>query len=701
MLIPTNRFSYDLDAGGFSKLIKVLILVEDVSVAETSFFCTLRGMDLPATDTAVSPLDITFDTTLANELARFETYNKHHYRPNTYLHKWWARRCGSTFRLILKHLVADPDLRDYYAAGGLEGKIILDPMLGGGTTLHEAIRLGANVIGADLDPIPILQARATLSRLPLVDLQQAFARFLGDLQTEWAHLYETHCPFCETAVPQRYTLYALRRRCQCGEFLFVDSLNLRHEKDGATIHIDPIAHHICRNGQVLAQSIVEQPCPILERTESSCSQCSEKYEELLEKPYYGRYTAIAIVGKCPQHSLFFTAPQLSDWKLLQTADSLRTHLNLNTTNFAIPPGPKSDALKERQIGSYLDLFSSRQLLLWQQAIQQLPQFDNLIRLNLGLLLSTALEFNSMLCGYKGSGVRRAGAIRHTFTYHAYAFPYTAVENNPIYPARASGSLQNLFVSRIVRGRKWAGRPIERRVVEGKTEKVAIDGEQDSGEEVWNFGELADGRQKFLLRQGSSVALDLPVASVDFIVTDPPYFDSVQYSDLAAFFRVWLRQLLPDDGGWEYELAGSAVKLKSNGQGTGQYRRVLSGIFAECARVLKADGRFIFTFHHWKAKGWADLTIALKRAGFYLINHYVVHAENPVSVHIVNQDVMLHDLILVLGKAKMGAEWTLPQAVRLVKRQDGFVEDCGTAVGYLLNSTLSEAEIDTTWHNLLT
>ena len=139
---------------------------------------------------------------------------------------------------------------------------------------------------------------------------------------------------------------------QCGEFLFVDSLNLRHEKDGATVHIDPATHHICRNGQVLAQSIVEQPCPILERTESSCSQCGEKYEELLEKPYYGRYTPIAIIGKCPQHSLFFTAPQLSDWKLLQTADTLRTHLSLNATDFAIPPGPKSDALKERQI-SYL------------------------------------------------------------------------------------------------------------------------------------------------------------------------------------------------------------------------------------------------------------------------------------------------------------------------------------------------------------
>ena len=100
------------------------------------------------------PIDTDFPVQSADLLARLESYNKHHYRPNSYLHKWWARRCGSTFRYILKGLVADPARRDYYTAGGLEGMVILDPMMGGGTTLHEAIRLGANVIGADLDPIP-------------------------------------------------------------------------------------------------------------------------------------------------------------------------------------------------------------------------------------------------------------------------------------------------------------------------------------------------------------------------------------------------------------------------------------------------------------------------------------------------------------------------------------------------------------------
>ena len=36
----------------------------------------------------------------------------------------------------------------------------------------------------------------------------------------------------------------------------------------------------------------------------------------------------------------------------------------------------------------------------------------------------------MLCGYKGVTRRRAGAVRHTFAHHGYAFPYTALETNP-------------------------------------------------------------------------------------------------------------------------------------------------------------------------------------------------------------------------------------------------------------------------------
>lgn len=70
----------------------------------------------------------------ANRPARLESYNKHLYRPNTYLHKWWAPRCGTTFRHILKHFVDDPSKRDFYRGGVLEGKDIViewaDPLRG-------------------------------------------------------------------------------------------------------------------------------------------------------------------------------------------------------------------------------------------------------------------------------------------------------------------------------------------------------------------------------------------------------------------------------------------------------------------------------------------------------------------------------------------------------------------------------------------
>ncbi len=152
-------------------------------------------LDFPQKPIAYNLIDEHFDIDSANRLAVIESYNKHLYRPNTYLHKWWARRCGTTFRAVLKHLVKDESKKDYYSAGGLEGQIIADPMMGGGTTIHEAIRLGANVIGADIDPIPVLQARAALTETPLKTLLDAFNSFFEELHSHIGHVYRVACPF--------------------------------------------------------------------------------------------------------------------------------------------------------------------------------------------------------------------------------------------------------------------------------------------------------------------------------------------------------------------------------------------------------------------------------------------------------------------------------------------------------------------------
>jgi hypothetical protein len=350
----------------------------------------------------------------------------------------------------------------------------------------------------------------------------------------------------------------------------------------------------------------------------------------------------------------------------------------------------------------LDVFSSRQLLYLHHAIRLLHDYHGAIRLNLALLISTSLEFNSMLCGYKGADKRRPGAIRHVFALHAYSFPYTAAENNPVNQHKSSGNLQQLFRDRIVRGRKWAVAPIERRInSKGETELITIPGEFDGGVEVKNENDLTSGRQKFWLIHGDSRRLPiLTDRSVDLVVTDPPYYDNVQYSDLAAFFRVWLARLVPDEADWTYEHGDSAVAPKSNGQTT-NFMQVLGGIFKECQRVLKKNGRMVFTFHHWDANAWAELTIALKDAGFRLTSVYVVYSENPVSVHINNLKSIKHDCVLVFatGSKARQSRWDAPAHIATVD-SEAFCRQCGEALGWLLDSRLSADEIRLSWNQLV-
>ena len=649
-------------------------------------------------------IDRAFPEGFVDELSRREVFNKHLFRPNTYLHKWWARRCGTMFRAILKQFAPDADRRDYYAPGGLEGKTVLDPMMGGGTTLHEAIRLGANVIGADIDPIPIVQARASLSRASLPSLRTSFERLHSDLYDSLGNYFKTECPTCQATVDSQYTLHGLRKTCACGEVTQIDQYVLRQESD-RVVKICPVCRqiHSGESDRCAECAGVGWDGQLIIKSQESCADCGHEYSELRDLSYYARFTPVAIAATCIEHGFFFRSPGERDLIRIEQSEGLRAELDFGPVeDFEIMDGPKSGDLINHGVGSYLDLFSSRQLLYINHAIQALNECNGIEKLNLAMLVSASLEFNSMMCGYKGWYKRRPGAIRHVFALHAYSFPYTALENNPVNPRRSSGNLQILFRDRIERGRKWASLPVERRIGEnGKTELVKILGESDSGDEVFSQADLSRDRQKFRLIQGDSRRLPIDSRSMDLIVTDPPYYDSVQYSDLAAFFRVWLSRLLPDEAEWNYDESGSAVETKEGN--AGGYMAALSAIFAECARTLKPRyGRMVFTYHHWDPSAWAELTIALGDAGFRLKNAYVVFSEHPISVHIRNLNSIKHDSILVLalddGESSSGV-WSPPERIDTTDSET-FCRMCAAALGWILENESSPSEIHAIWEALI-
>jgi len=554
---------------------------------------------------------------------------------------------------------------------------------------------GANVIGYDLDPIPVLQIRASLSSIPVEEKEQVFRDFLEGLREKLASYFETHCPRCKEKSETQFILSGVRKACQCGEALVIDSFSLRENPDGSHESIEKFYPD-------LRVKRDEKEWRLFEKRSTRCSDCDTALGNCNHVPFSERYVPLVTVGFCKTHRQFFKAFCEEDLNAMRSAQRACARIKLpKRDSLRVTDGPKSRDLLSREIDSYRDLFTQRQLIYISSAKQLLERTDAKHRVWLALLVSTSLEFNSVLCGYKGSNKRRPGAIRHVFSHHAYSFPYTSLENNPVFSKNTSGTLRRLFEDRIKDAGRWSLAPIERKPIENGWRKVAILGEVDAGEECASIGEFANKSRRFIAEQRDSSQLTLPNASVDYVVTDPPYFDSVQYSNLSHFFRVWLHWFIPQDANWEFAVTASAVaETEANAD---KYGAVLTGIFQQSNRVLRRPhGRLIFTFHHWRADAWIQLTMALRRANFRLVNSYTVHSENPISVHIRQLDALKHDSILVLSPKDENQESDRYGPIDVISAEDsfGFCRDCAQLLGFCLQNATSEGEISTLWRTLL-
>jgi hypothetical protein len=77
-------------------------------------------------------------------------------------------------------------------------------------------------------------------------------------------------------------------------------------------------------------------------------------------------------------------------------------------------------------------------------------------------------------------------------------------------------------------------------------------------------------------------------------------------------------------------------------------------------------------------------IALKQAGFKLMNAYVVFSEHPISVHINNLNSIKHDTVLVfaLGETVSANRWHPLEQID-TNDSENFCRQCGATLGWLL------------------
>ncbi len=154
---------------------------------------------------------------------------------------------------------------------------------------------------------------------------------------------------------------------------------------------------------------------------------------------------------------------------------------------------------------------------------------------------------------------------------------------------------------------------------------------------------------FLSTQSTTNLDSLPTNSLDYIFTDPPYADKVQYGELNFVWEAWLGL----DTHWhEDEIIVNEVRGKTEEDWANMMRQAMG----ECFRVLK-PGRCISLCYHDTSEGtWALVQDIMAEAGFIVEKSdtalYIDTGQKSYN-QLTADKVTKRDLVINFRKPKLG------------------------------------------------
>ena len=604
-----------------------------------------------------------------SHLAERESWRKEVHRPIYHVHKWWAKRLGSVFRGILlgTTLPEGGNLpAEFYKTHHFSNVVVFDPFMGSGTTIGEAHKLGFSAIGRDINPVAVASVRTALGPMDQRRLAAAFDELSQDVGENIRTLYKSKdakgrlcdllyyfwamqvpCPACHTSVGL-FPSWVIARNAypsrkpevqilcpSCG-----DIFPGLHGQQAAT----------CRS----CKTRFDPQRGPAQGAKASCEHCSRSFTILDAvastgtRPAFKLYGKLVLTHRGTKQYLPATADDHAAYQQCSAQLQEETDRGLLLPTLALQHGYNTRQAMSYGFTAWRDFFNDRQLLAlgWlHAAIDRIP--DPPSRDALLTLFSGVLEFNNMFASYKGEGT---GAVRHMFSHHILKPERTPIEANVWGTPKSSGSFSNLFRSRLLRAIEYRLAPTE---VYGKIDRGRVCASPFSGhvEATWptngRFSERA-----IYLSCGDSSHSGLPPRSVDLVVTDPPFFDNVHYSELADFFHAW-QQLTPSDPPDKGTTTRSPLEVQDSD--ADRFAAKLRTVFDECQRLLKDDGLLVFTYHHSRDEGWKALADAVLGAGFTVVNSQPVKAEMSVATpkSQAKEPIQL-DIILVCRKENAAA-----------------------------------------------
>lgn len=158
-----------------------------------------------------------------------------------------------------------------------------------------------------------------------------------------------------------------------------------------------------------------------------------------------------------------------------------------------------------------------------------------------------------------------------------------------------------------------------------------------------------------------------VSGYDVVLTDPPYYDAIPYSDLMDFFHIWLRRLLAtihpasscfasplgpkwDHGARDGELIDDASRHGGSTEASKKaYEDGMATAFEACHAALAGDGRLVIVFANKQPDAWETLVSAIVRAGFVVEGSWPIQTERAARTRALSSAALASSVWLVCKK----------------------------------------------------
>jgi putative DNA methylase len=148
--------------------------------------------------------------------------------------------------------------------------------------------------------------------------------------------------------------------------------------------------------------------------------------------------------------------------------------------------------------------------------------------------------------------------------------------------------------------------------------------------------LAFNQNSATVIRSSATATPFNSDELAAIVTDPPYYDAVPYSDLSDFFYVWLKRTLGDVFVNEFRTPLTPKNqelIAYYGQGKRKvqkppewYEAGMRDAFAEMQRILSENGVVCVMFAHKTTSAWESIIAGLLTSGFIVTGSWPLKTE---------------------------------------------------------------------------